>query len=380
MIRRTNPWIGGGSNGDVPPPRSPAYQTPLTSPMRCRRCSADDETGKEEEAPCNVTIGTTKPLRNSIAKLFVDEESNVFSFSPVVCSGDDSLLTTSMETDSLLQSEISDNEPTRTSHLDLNLTPNDNERRPNDDVTPYADSPVEKDVSISRTRLSSACFGRHKDTVTDHQSNRPSIEAVVNSEERNRKRLRRSPESNTDWERPTPCSSVDEEESGQISELFPCRKSQATTERRTMTTTTPTKIHNDDDETHEKPKCQQRRQRLVRESGKTDFIGRYDEDPLTASDQLRRKILAIRSSLQDKVTLLKHEKKVVDRKIREAKEEERLRLRQLELFRQQLSQTRKEILLRTLEEVKKQLNQQVLRLQNVYDFVLVEQRQLVCCY
>lgn len=361
MIRRTNPWIGGGcSNGDAPPPRSPDQTTPPAPPMpvRCLRWSAADETGKE--ATPDTTTGTTEILGNSVVK-FVDEESNVFFSPSIVYSGDDSLLTTSRDTDSLFQSEISDNESTRSSHLDrLDLAPNDNERRTCDEVSLSADSLVENfDVSgSSRSGLSSPslCFGRHKDPATDRQGDRPSTEAVNSEREKNRKRLRRNPESNiSDWKKKKkqPPSSVDE--TGQISELFPSCKAQATAERRrsndvrTKTTTAPDEILRDD-------------------------------DSLTDSDQLRREILTIRSSLQDKVALLKHEKRVVDRKIREAREEERLRLRQLEIFRQQLSHTRKEILLRTLEEVKKQLNLQVLRLQNVYDFVLVEQRQLVCCY
>lgn len=337
--------------------------------MRCRRWSATaaDETGKEATPDATTTTGTTEPLRNSVVK-FVDEESNVFSPS-IVGSGDDSLLTTSLDTDSLFQSEISDSETSRSSHLDrLDLAPNDNERRTSDEVSLSADSLLENfDVSgssrsgLSPSSSSSLCFGRHKDpATTDRQGDRLSTEVVNSEGEKNRKRLRRNPEPNTsDWKkkRQPPPSSVDE--AGQISELLPgCRAPPSTAERRpsndarTKTTT----------------------------AAPDELLRDGNDEPPTDSDQLRRKILTIRSSLQDKVALLKHEKRVVDRKIREAKEEERLRLRQLEIFRQQLSHTRKDILLRTLEETKKQLNQQVLRLQNVYDFVLVEQRQLVCCY
>lgn len=104
------------------------------------------------------------------------------------------------------------------------------------------------------------------------------------------------------------------------------------------------------------------------------------ETPFSTSLQFRKKMLAVRSSLQDKVSMLRREKRVVDEKIREAKEEERIRLLQLDKFRRQLSSTRKEILLRTLDELRRSLNDQSLKLQKLYDIVLLEQRQILCCH
>lgn len=84
----------------------------------------------------------------------------------------------------------------------------------------------------------------------------------------------------------------------------------------------------------------------------------------------RRRLDEIRSSLSQKVRKLREEKLLVDAKIRQAQEEERIRAQEMARFQKQLTQYRKQLLLQTLRDLKSQLDNQSQRLQTAYSTVL----------
>ena len=90
--------------------------------------------------------------------------------------------------------------------------------------------------------------------------------------------------------------------------------------------------------------------------------------------QRSRSLADIEASLDEKVSLLREEKYFVQRKIREAKEEEEIRRKQVQLFRSYSVDDRKEVLLKTLNDLKMRLENQSARLQTSYDTVLSIQR------
>ena len=90
-----------------------------------------------------------------------------------------------------------------------------------------------------------------------------------------------------------------------------------------------------------------------------------------------RTVSDIRSSLQSKVNQLRREKAIVDEKIRQAQEEERLRVQERMRFQKQLTLHRKQMLLRTLADLKSKLEHQSERLQTSYSSVLGMQRAAV---
>ena len=87
-----------------------------------------------------------------------------------------------------------------------------------------------------------------------------------------------------------------------------------------------------------------------------------------------RSLADIEASLDEKVSLLREEKYFVQRKIREAKEEEEIQRKQVQLFRSYSADNRKEVLLQTLNDLKARLENQSARLQSSYDTVLSIQR------
>ena len=87
-----------------------------------------------------------------------------------------------------------------------------------------------------------------------------------------------------------------------------------------------------------------------------------------------RSLADIEASLDEKVSLLREEKYFVQRKIREAKEEEEVMRQQVRVFRSYSADNRKEVMLRTLKDLKARLENQSTRLQSSYDTVLSLQR------
>ncbi|ELT92489.1 hypothetical protein CAPTEDRAFT_219098 [Capitella teleta] len=90
----------------------------------------------------------------------------------------------------------------------------------------------------------------------------------------------------------------------------------------------------------------------------------------------KRSVQEIRSSLQAKVLRLRQEKRLVDEKIREAREEERMRIQHIAHFRRQVSSAKKYVLLETLDKLRDRLSSQSERLQGCYDAVLNRQQML----
>ena len=90
-----------------------------------------------------------------------------------------------------------------------------------------------------------------------------------------------------------------------------------------------------------------------------------------------RSLHEVRSSLQEKVHRLRQEKLVVDEKIRQAQEEERFRVQERMKLQKQLTLERKQILLRTLRDLKVKLESQSERLQSTYNNVLYMQKQFI---
>ena len=87
-----------------------------------------------------------------------------------------------------------------------------------------------------------------------------------------------------------------------------------------------------------------------------------------------RSLADIEASLDEKVSLLREEKYFVQRKIKEAKEEEEVMRQQVRVFRSYSADNRKEVMLRTLNDLKARLENQSTRLQSSYDTVLSLQR------
>lgn len=261
----------------------------------------------------------------------------------------DSLLTTSIETDSFCPSEFSDAETTTslTSFGDVCLTPTESDWRLSD-VISY-DPPTKRGV-----RRAGCGDG------DDYEDDKFLFEPLNTEKIRQirKQRVNISSFSSSGLKQPGVERGPKVNWEGQVSKSVQTK--------------------GEDSGVQAKPYFSQRTKKHASYSIEGDEPFR-DSESKRASGSLQRKILTIRSGLRDKVELLKHEKKVVDQKIREAKEEERIRIRQLEKFRQQLAQTKREILLRTLEDIKRTLALQVLRLQKVYDFVLLEQRQSFDC-
>ncbi|XP_076457132.1 uncharacterized protein LOC143291235 [Babylonia areolata] len=90
-----------------------------------------------------------------------------------------------------------------------------------------------------------------------------------------------------------------------------------------------------------------------------------------------RALQEVRDSLEDKVHVLRQGKRLVSRKIREAREEEMVRQQQKLRFQRLLDIHRKRILLETLQELRQKLESQSARLQASYSAVLNLQKRYV---
>ena len=106
----------------------------------------------------------------------------------------------------------------------------------------------------------------------------------------------------------------------------------------------------------------------------TDEISDRIENNENCTRPRSRSLADIEASLDEKVTLLREEKYFVQRKIREAKEEEEVRRKQVQLFRAYSVDDRKAVLLKTLNDLKARLENQSARLQTSYNTVLSIQR------
>ena len=83
-----------------------------------------------------------------------------------------------------------------------------------------------------------------------------------------------------------------------------------------------------------------------------------------------RSLDEIRSSLREKVMRLRREKQLVDEKVRLAQDEDRIRRQEKLRVQRQLTSYRKHVMLRTLREMRAQLERQTERLQATYTDVL----------
>lgn len=88
-----------------------------------------------------------------------------------------------------------------------------------------------------------------------------------------------------------------------------------------------------------------------------------------------RTLQEIKTSLEEKVFLLRQEKRIVEQKIKEAQEEEKIRQQEKMRFHRQLNIHRKQILLKTLHDLKAKLECQSERLQDSYSAVLTMQKR-----
>ncbi|KAL5013147.1 hypothetical protein ScPMuIL_007417 [Solemya velum] len=89
-----------------------------------------------------------------------------------------------------------------------------------------------------------------------------------------------------------------------------------------------------------------------------------------------RSLSEIRTSLEEKVYQLRQEKIIVQQKIKEAKEEEKVRDRERRKFQRQATKHKKDHLLKTLHGLRERLENQSQRLQASYSSVLSMQQRL----
>lgn len=90
-----------------------------------------------------------------------------------------------------------------------------------------------------------------------------------------------------------------------------------------------------------------------------------------------RSVDQIKESLKDKLQRLKEGRKIIENKIREAREEEEIRIQERIRFQKQVTLHRKEMLLATLQSLKAKLADQCFRLQSSYNNVLHMQKTLL---
>lgn len=88
-----------------------------------------------------------------------------------------------------------------------------------------------------------------------------------------------------------------------------------------------------------------------------------------------RSLPDIRNSLQEKVNQLRAEKSIVEEKIREAQEDDKIRQKETQRFRRHLPVYKKQVLMKTLNSLKERLESQSQRLQKSYSTVLAMQRR-----
>ncbi|XP_064652812.1 inactive protein tyrosine kinase pTKL-like isoform X2 [Lineus longissimus] len=108
--------------------------------------------------------------------------------------------------------------------------------------------------------------------------------------------------------------------------------------------------------------------------GNDDIYGACANIP---AEPWRRSIGEIQESIGEKVMQLRKDKNLVEEKIRQAREEERIRMQEKLRFQQQVTLHRKQMLLRTLSDLRRRLEGQCQRLQDTYSGVLYMQRHSV---
>lgn len=101
-----------------------------------------------------------------------------------------------------------------------------------------------------------------------------------------------------------------------------------------------------------------------------DTYEEFADDLRKCNAPTSRTFSEVRLSLEEKVHQLRLEKMVVEQKIREAQEAEKIRLQEKLRFKQQMSEQRKEVLLQTLNSLKDRLESQSERLEQNYSEVL----------
>ncbi|XP_069105549.1 clumping factor A-like isoform X2 [Argopecten irradians] len=97
---------------------------------------------------------------------------------------------------------------------------------------------------------------------------------------------------------------------------------------------------------------------------------KFADDLRKCNAPTSRTFSEVRLSLEEKVKQLRLEKMIVEQKIREAQEAEKIRLQEKLRFKQQMSEQRKEVLLQTLNGLKDKLESQSERLEQNYSEVL----------
>lgn len=358
---RTNPWM---SSTGQSPPRSPAE-------VHLNRCWSAVETGTSSS-------GSFSPPDTQIRPTALKNEAMMSSR---FYRREDSLLTTSVESDSQYQSLTSDTD-TATSLMSVS------------DVTLPEIFKDERDIvsggSSTKKEIDPSIFTREIRYDGDHDRREFSgkkFDSEGFETDRNRSKEAKKcgrTSFNLQLKRPSfggkRFSEIADDYEAKTTKWLSSGESGVTTQQ-SHTRSTDTSVARGDDfveQLNSQPSTHIQQEILT---DREEFDIPTYETPFSSSLQFRRKIMAVRSSLQDKVAMLRREKRVVDEKIREAKEEDKIRLLQLDKFRRQLSCTRKEILLRTIEELKRTLNEQSLKLQKLYDIVLLEQRgQMLCCH
>ncbi|XP_060066866.1 deoxynucleotidyltransferase terminal-interacting protein 2-like isoform X2 [Ylistrum balloti] len=128
----------------------------------------------------------------------------------------------------------------------------------------------------------------------------------------------------------------------------------------------------EEDETEEKKNHEKD---IDDEGSTTDTYEKFANDLRKCNAPTSRTFSEVRSSLEEKVKQLRLEKMVVEQKIREAQEAEKIRLQEKLRFKQQMSEQRKEVLLQTLNGLKDKLESQSERLEHNYSEVINMQKK-----
>lgn len=111
------------------------------------------------------------------------------------------------------------------------------------------------------------------------------------------------------------------------------------------------------------------------EGNTTIVVDDYDNLGACAACNSERSLPDIKCSLQEKVNQLRAEKIIVEEKIREAQEDDKIRLKETQRFRRHLPVYKKQVLIKTLNSLKERLENQSQRLQKSYSTVLAMQRR-----
>ncbi|XP_021374916.1 uncharacterized protein LOC110464169 isoform X2 [Mizuhopecten yessoensis] len=145
-----------------------------------------------------------------------------------------------------------------------------------------------------------------------------------------------------------------------------------TTEKklRTIRSTTDIRTFFEEEEEEDEEKKDSEEKDLNEERTTTDSYEKFANDLRKCNAPTSRTFSEVRLSLEEKVKQLRLEKIIVEQKIREAQEAEKIRLQEKLRFKQQMSEQRKEVLLQTLNGLKERLENQSERLEQNYSEVL----------